>query len=51
MEEPLPGFFHQVPCHVNKMNASLRWKKRLQNLNKVFPRLRHACALPEYSDL
>ena len=26
------------------MNGNLRWKQRLQNLNKAFSRLRHACA-------
>ena len=33
------------------MNGNLRWKQRLQNLNKAFSRLRHACALPEYNEL
>ena len=33
------------------MNGTLRWKQRLQNLNKAFSRLRHACALPEYNEL
>ncbi len=33
------------------MNDNLRWKQRLQNLNKAFSRLRHACTLPEYNEL
>lgn len=33
------------------MNDNLRWKQRLQNLNKAFFRLSRACALPEYNEL
>ncbi|MCC8149473.1 nucleotidyltransferase substrate binding protein [Akkermansia sp.] len=33
------------------MNGHLRWKQRLQNLNKAFSRLRNACARPEYNEL
>lgn len=36
---------------IKEMNDNLRWKHRLQHLNKAFSRLSHACALPEYNEL